>query len=99
MHSTLALSLSAIVSLSTLAHGAPTHELHTRSTPGTKHGMLIDIAHCNTRFLTLLYVAIVQLFQWNWDSIADECTKFIGPAGYGYVQGQPAYLIDISDSF
>jgi len=29
---------------------------------------------------------IIQLFQWNWDSIASECTNFIGPAGYGYVQ-------------
>ena len=30
---------------------------------------------------------IVQLFQWNWDSIGQECQEFIGPAGYGFVQG------------
>jgi hypothetical protein len=24
---------------------------------------------------------IIQMFQWNWDSIANECTTFIGPAG------------------
>lgn len=30
---------------------------------------------------------IVQIFEWTWDSIAAECTAFIGPAGYGYVQG------------
>ena len=24
---------------------------------------------------------IIQLFQWNWDSIANECMNFIGPAG------------------
>ncbi|KAF9645690.1 hypothetical protein BDM02DRAFT_3189530 [Thelephora ganbajun] len=24
---------------------------------------------------------IIQLFQWNWDSIANECKDFIGPAG------------------
>ena len=30
---------------------------------------------------------IVQMFQWSWDSIAAECTNFLGPAGYGYVQG------------
>lgn len=33
---------------------------------------------------------IIQLFQWNWDSIAKECQEFIGPAGYGYVQVNPA---------
>lgn len=30
---------------------------------------------------------IVQMFEWAWDSVALECTSFIGPAGYGYVQG------------
>ncbi|KAF5347543.1 hypothetical protein D9757_014297 [Collybiopsis confluens] len=33
---------------------------------------------------------IVQLFQWSWDSVAAECTSFIGPAGYEYVQVSPA---------
>jgi len=33
---------------------------------------------------------IIQMFEWNWDSVAQECTKFIGPAGYGYVQVSPA---------
>ncbi|KAF9039953.1 glycoside hydrolase family 13 protein [Panaeolus papilionaceus] len=32
---------------------------------------------------------IIQMFQWNWDSIAAECTDFIGPAGYGFVQVSP----------
>ncbi|KAG8736990.1 hypothetical protein FRC12_017337 [Ceratobasidium sp. 428] len=32
---------------------------------------------------------IIQMFEWNWDSIATECTNFIGPAGYGYVQVSP----------
>ena len=47
---------------------------------------------------------IIQMFQWTWDrsvnswcyavdgdvvlSIAAECTNFIGPAGYGFVQGE-----------
>lgn len=47
------------------------------------------------------------MFEWTWDSIAAECTNFIGPAGkrilaqiethsnnilgYGYVQGQPKF--------
>ncbi|KAF8886961.1 glycoside hydrolase superfamily [Infundibulicybe gibba] len=33
---------------------------------------------------------IVQMFGWNWASIATECREFIGPAGYGYVQVSPA---------
>ncbi|QRV78356.1 alpha-amylase [Ceratobasidium sp. AG-Ba] len=32
---------------------------------------------------------IVQMFEWSWDSIAAECTSFLGPAGYGYVQVSP----------
>ena len=30
---------------------------------------------------------IVQMFEWTWDSVAEECTNFLGPAGYGFVQG------------
>jgi hypothetical protein len=30
---------------------------------------------------------IAQMFEWNWDSIASECTSFLGPNGYGFVQG------------
>jgi hypothetical protein len=30
---------------------------------------------------------IIQLFEWDWDSVATECKNFIGPAGYGFVQG------------
>ncbi|KAH9058950.1 hypothetical protein EDB83DRAFT_1015250 [Lactarius deliciosus] len=22
------------------------------------------------------------MFEWNWDSVAAECTSFLGPAGY-----------------
>ncbi|EJD44954.1 glycoside hydrolase [Auricularia subglabra TFB-10046 SS5] len=33
---------------------------------------------------------IIQMFEWNWDSLAAECTNFIGPAGYGFVQGWDA---------
>ncbi|EKM53320.1 glycoside hydrolase family 13 protein [Phanerochaete carnosa HHB-10118-sp] len=33
---------------------------------------------------------IVQMFEWTWDSVAAECTDFLGPAGYGYVQVSPA---------
>ena len=36
---------------------------------------------------------IIQMFEWNWDSIAAECTSFIGPAGYGFVQGSKYLLL------
>ncbi|KAF8883882.1 glycoside hydrolase family 13 protein [Gymnopilus junonius] len=32
---------------------------------------------------------IIEMFEWNWDSVAAECTNFIGPAGYGFVQVSP----------
>ncbi|KAK0199513.1 glycoside hydrolase [Desarmillaria ectypa] len=32
---------------------------------------------------------IIQIFEWTWDSVASECTNFIGPAGYGFVQVSP----------
>ncbi|KAJ7443198.1 glycoside hydrolase [Mycena galericulata] len=32
---------------------------------------------------------IIQMFEWDWDSLAAECTNFIGPAGYGFVQVSP----------
>ena len=28
------------------------------------------------------------MFEWDWDSVAAECTSFLGPAGYGNVQGE-----------
>lgn len=32
---------------------------------------------------------IVHLFQWNWNSVADECADFLGPNGFGAVQVSP----------
>src|SRR5918994_193008 len=29
------------------------------------------------------------LFEWNFNSVAKECTNTLGPAGYGYVQVSP----------
>jgi alpha-amylase len=31
----------------------------------------------------------VNLFEWNWDSVGQECTNVLGPAGYGGVQVAP----------
>ncbi|EIN05398.1 glycoside hydrolase family 13 protein [Punctularia strigosozonata HHB-11173 SS5] len=39
--------------------------------------------------MDLAIAIIVQLFQWNWDSIAQECTQYLGPAGYEWVQISP----------
>jgi alpha-amylase len=32
---------------------------------------------------------IVQLFEWNWNSVAAECRDQLGQRGYGYVQVSP----------
>lgn len=32
---------------------------------------------------------IANLFEWNWNSVARECTSVLGPAGYGGVQVAP----------
>lgn len=32
---------------------------------------------------------VVNLFEWNWPSVARECTTQLGPAGYGAVQVAP----------
>ena len=40
---------------------------------------------------------IIQMFEWTWDSIAAECTNFIGPAGYGFVQGME-FVTEISSA-
>lgn len=32
---------------------------------------------------------IANLFEWNWDSVASECTNVLGPGGYGAVQVAP----------
>jgi alpha-amylase len=34
----------------------------------------------------------VQLFQWNFNDIARECTEFLGPNGYSYVQTSPVQI-------
>ena len=32
---------------------------------------------------------MVHLFEWGWDSIAEECEKFLGPKKWGAVQVSP----------
>ncbi|XP_047029612.1 alpha-amylase 4N-like isoform X2 [Helicoverpa zea] len=33
---------------------------------------------------------IVQMFEWKWLDIAEECERFLGPKGFGAVQTSPA---------
>nr|XP_029716778.1 alpha-amylase A-like [Aedes albopictus] len=33
---------------------------------------------------------IVQLFEWKWNDVADECERFLAPMGFGGVQISPA---------
>lgn len=32
---------------------------------------------------------VANLFEWNWNSVAAECTDVLGPKGYGAVQVAP----------
>jgi hypothetical protein len=45
-----------------------------------------------------LPVVIAQMFEWDWDSVARECTNFLGPAGYGFVQGELERLTRVCTS-
>lgn len=40
---------------------------------------------------------IVQMFEWRFDDIGDECEKFLGPYGYGAVQVSPVNEYAILD--
>ncbi|KAK4293347.1 hypothetical protein Pmani_033953 [Petrolisthes manimaculis] len=42
-----------------------------------------DIPYCDGR------QTIVHLFEWKWTDIADECERFLGPAGFCAVQLSP----------
>lgn len=42
---------------------------------------------------------IVQMFEWTWNSVATECTSFLGPAGYGFVQGPHSSILYLNSFF
>ncbi|EJU02896.1 glycoside hydrolase family 13 protein [Dacryopinax primogenitus] len=53
-------------------------------------GLRSPILHRPRRLAKAEKSVIVQLFEWDWDSVARECGAFIGPAeGYGFVQVSP----------
>ena len=53
---------------------------------GHRHGPGTKARHFG-RAPTSNKSVIIEMFEWNWDSVAAECQNFIGPAGYGFVQG------------
>ncbi|KAF7297683.1 Alpha-amylase [Mycena kentingensis (nom. inval.)] len=53
------------------------------------HTVAGGFARITKRATTPASNSIVQLFEWPWDSVAQECTSFLGPFGYGYAQVSP----------
>ncbi|KII85613.1 carbohydrate-binding module family 20 protein [Plicaturopsis crispa FD-325 SS-3] len=60
--------------------------------PNAGDSMEYDLTYApiSPRVETGTKTVIVQMFQWDWVSLAQECTDFLGPAGYGFVQTSPA---------
>ena len=57
--------------------------------------LMVDISHCFVAAAAVDYTethckdkkqAIVHLFEWSHDSVADECINVLGPKGYCGVQ-------------
>lgn len=56
----------------------PTTDLMSRDTSPSRTSQCLFFLNI---VLTFCPAVIIQMFQWNWDSVAKECTEFIGPAG------------------
>ena len=41
------------------------------------------------------HAGMVQLFEWHWDTIAEECETFLGPNKFGGVQVSNVTKIEI----
>ncbi|KAI9433226.1 glycoside hydrolase [Lactarius indigo] len=75
------LSLLSILTFVALAH-ANSHAARSSSLKKAH----TKSAHSSSASKTV----IAQMFEWTWDSVAAECTTFLGPAGYAFVQVSPA---------
>jgi alpha-amylase len=60
--------------LATVA-GGPAHAQSDAASAAAKRAAVRDVS--------------ANLFEWNWPSVARECTTVLGPAGYGSVQVSP----------
>ncbi|KAF8632286.1 hypothetical protein AX17_004885 [Amanita inopinata Kibby_2008] len=76
----MAPSLARVFSLASLASWLIVSPIHASPLSAPTHEL-------DSRAPSGSKTIIVQMFEWTWDSIASECTNFIGPAGYGFVQG------------
>ena len=89
-------SLFSILTFVALAHAIP-HTSTGRQQPASKGKG--TPSYCTSSAAAELITnrslrgsdVIAQMFEWNWDSVAAECTSFLGPAGYGFVQGKVVY--------
>jgi hypothetical protein len=86
-------SLFSILAFVALALAIP-HTNTVRQQPASKgkgtrnYCTSLDAAELITNRSLCGSVVIAQMFEWDWDSVAAECTSFLGPAGYGFVQGK-----------
>jgi hypothetical protein len=86
-------SLFSILAFVALALAIP-HTNTGRQQPASKgkgtrnYCTSLDAAELITNRSLCGSVVIAQMFEWDWDSVAAECTSFLGPAGYGFVQGK-----------
>lgn len=85
------------------------HQTLSITLPPAKVGLALSMYGQNLSFW--FPGVIAQMFEWNWASIALECTQFLGPAGtslvcdlgwllsdilgYGYVQSENTWLFKI----
>ncbi|KAF7292118.1 Alpha-amylase [Mycena indigotica] len=73
-----AVALALQLALLTLSFASPL------ASPGPMSNVTLDV-----RAPSGSKTVIIQMFEWSWNSVAAECTNFIGPAGYGFVQVSP----------
>ncbi|KAI9456014.1 glycoside hydrolase [Lactarius psammicola] len=77
------LALPSILTFVALVHA----ESHAARSPSLSKARTRSLA---ARSASANKAVIAQMFQWTWDSVAAECTTFLGPAGYAFVQDSPA---------
>ena len=88
------LATFASLAASVAAHGrGATHRINMNTHQTTAdRSKAVSLATTSTATVAPVRDVIIEMFQWSWDSVAQECTNFIGPAGYGYVQGAFAFV-------
>jgi 1,4-alpha-glucan branching enzyme len=69
-------------------HHSHVHQARSVSTDGQRASL--PLCRSNSQTNPTPSAVIVNLFEWSWNSVAAECTNFLGPAGYKIVQVSPA---------